>query len=320
MTADARRLAWALLSRAASGPCPALCALVAQEGVEEAAAAVAAGDVPMLINHRVLERANAGAAQRDLELMYRLGGRFVTPDDDEWPGELMAVFDSVGDDPDFAPPLGLWVRGRLCLRVVTEKAIAVVGARCCTGYGERVTTDIVGELAVRGWTIVSGAAFGIDAIAHRSALAAGGATVAVMACGVDRTYPSQHESLLAEIAESGLIVSEVPPGTAVSKSQFLARNRLTAGLSGAVLAVEAGLRSGTTNTIRWANRLGRPALAVPGPVTSAASAGCHRMIGDGRTRLVSCTEDVLAATAVSPPAAASPATGIGEDAAQGIRR
>lgn len=296
MSADARRRAWALLSRAASGPCRPLQSLIAQLGVEQAATAVVAGDVPVALDRRVLERGSSfDTAARDLDHLHRLGGRLITPDDTEWPADLLRAFDTDCDDPEFVAPVALWARGPLSLRVATDRAIAIIGARASTEYGNRVTCEITSDVAARGWTIVSGAAFGIDAVAHRGALATDTATIAVLACGVDRAYPAAHERLLAQIAESGLILSEYPPGTIPCKGQFLARNRLTAGLSSAVIAVEAGLRSGTANTIGWANRLQRPTWAVPGPVTSAASAGCHRMIADGRARLMTCTDDVIAA-------------------------
>jgi DNA processing protein len=175
----------------------------------------------------------------------------------------------------------------------SEQALAVVGARCSSGYGELVTAQITGDLAARGWTIVSGAAFGIDGAAHRAALAAGAPTIAVLACGVDRPYPAGHARLLAQIAEVGLVLSEYPPGVTARKEHFLARNRLIAALSDGVLVVEAGLRSGARNTVKWARRLGRPALAVPGPVTSSTSVGCHRMIREGEALLVSRAEEVI---------------------------
>lgn len=307
MSVDARRRAWALLSRATSGPCRPLQQLIAQLGVEQAAAALVAGDVPIALDRRVLERGSSfDTAARDLERLDRLGGRLITPDDDEWPTDLLHAFDVTSDDPEFVAPVALWARGPASLRAATRQAIAVVGARASTYYGDRVTRDVAGELAARGWSIVSGAAFGIDGIAHRAALDVGATTIAVLACGVDRAYPFGHERLLARIAESGLIVSEYPLATTPHRQQFLARNRLTAGFSAAVIATEAGLRSGTTNTVGWANLLQRPALAVPGPVTSAASAGCHQMIVDGRARLATCAEDVLAAVAASPSTVTPP--------------
>ncbi|MQY28043.1 DNA-processing protein DprA [Nocardia aurantia] len=293
--ADARRTAWMYLSRVVTGPCPALSALIDRIGVTEAARAVRECDLPESLRGPTELRRGIDCAERDLETIARLGGRVLTPDDVEWPSWRMLALGQLdaARDQSAVVPLVLWVRGPLSLPDSTEQALAVVGARCSTGYGEQVAAEIVGDLAGQGWTIVSGAAFGIDGTAHRAALAAGGTTVAVLGCGIDRPYPAQHERLLAEIAETGLVISEYPPGTTAHKHHFLARNRLIAALSDAVLVVEAGSRSGARNTVKWARRLGRPALAVPGPVTSAASVGCHRMIRDGEAMLVTRAEEVL---------------------------
>ena len=165
-----------------------------------------------------------------------------------------------------------------------------------SSYGNEVATEMAADLAREGTTVVSGAAFGIDAAAHRGALAGGGRTVAVLACGVDVAYPAAHERLLREIAREGLVISEYPPGHVPRRYQFLHRNRLIAGLSDAVVVVEAGRRSGARNTVRWARALARATLAVPGPITSAASVGCHQMIRTGEARLVTCTAEVLEET------------------------
>ena len=292
---DERRLAWAYLSRVVQGPCAALSLLIESVGVVEAARAVRECALPESLLGPTSKRRQIDGAARDLELMERIGGRLVTPDDPEWPAWRMLGLGQLepGRDRDGAVPLVLWVRGPRSLLESSERAIAVVGARCSTGYGDHVTGEIVGDLAAQGWTIVSGAAFGIDGMAHRAALAVGAATIAVLACGVDRPYPAQHDRLLAEIAETGLVVSEYPPGTAAHKHQFLARNRIIAALADGVLVVEAGLRSGARNTVKWARRLGRPALAVPGPVTSASSVGCHRMIREGEALLVTRAEEVI---------------------------
>ncbi|MEV5836002.1 DNA-processing protein DprA [Nocardia sp. NPDC052112] len=293
--ADERRLAWAYLSRVVQGPCAALSSLIESVGVLEAARAVRECELPESLLGPTVMRREIDSAARDLEVMERLGGRVVTPDDAEWPTWRMLGLCQLepGRDRDGAVPLVLWVRGPRSLVESSERAIAVVGARCSSGYGEHVTGEIVGDLAAQGWTIVSGAAFGIDGTAHRAALAVGAPTIAVLACGVDRPYPAQHERLLAEIAETGLVISEYPPGTVAHKNQFLARNRLIAALADGVLVVEAGLRSGARNTVKWARRLGRPALAIPGPVTAAASAGCHRMIREGEALLVTRAEEVI---------------------------
>lgn len=296
---EERQLAWAYLSRVVLGPCPALTALINSVGVREAARAVRERALPPVLRTATERRRELDTAARDLETIHARGGRLVTPDDAEWPAWRMLGLAQLtpGRDPDGALPLVFWVRGHRNLSELTERALAVVGARCSTGYGDRVAGEITGELAARGWTIISGAAFGIDGTAHRAALTVGGATIAVLACGADRFYPAQHERLIARIAETGLVVSEYPPGTSARKHHFLARNRLIAALADGVLVVEAGMRSGARNTVKWARRIGRPALAVPGSVESAASAGCHRMIRDGEAVLVTGTEEVLAETA-----------------------
>ena len=293
-TADERRLAWVYLSRVVEGPCAALSALIESVGVLEAARVVRECELPQPLRAPTEKRRGTDMAARDLDRIERIGGRVVTPDDPEWPGWRLLGLSQLDAERDLdgAVPLVLWVRGPRSLLESSERALAVVGARASTGYGDRVTGEIAGDFAAQGWTIVSGAAFGIDAMAHRAALAVGGSTIAVLACGVDRPYPAQHERLLAQIAETGLVVSEYPPGTIAHRQRFLARSRLLAALTDGVLVVDAGLRSGARNTVTWSRRLGRPALAVPGPVTSAASAGCHRMIREGEAVLVTRTEDV----------------------------
>ncbi|MFE3701648.1 DNA-processing protein DprA [Nocardia tengchongensis] len=293
--ADARRLAWVYLSRVVEGPCAALSGLIESVGVLEAARAVRECALPEVLRGPTELRRGVDRAEADLARIERLGGRVVTPDDAEWPAWRMLGLGQLdpGHDADAAVPLVLWVRGKRSLVEATERSIAVVGARCSTGYGNHATGEIVGELAARGWTIVSGAAFGIDGMAHRAALAVGGMTIAVLACGPDRPYPVQHDHLLGEIAEHGLVVTEYPPGTSPRKHHFLARNRLIAGLADGVVVVEAGVRSGARNTVKWCRRLGRPAMAVPGPITSAASVGCHRMIREGEAFIVTRAEEIL---------------------------
>ncbi len=294
-SADERRLAWVYLSRVVEGPCAALSALIGSVGVVEAARAVRECALPEVLRGATELRRGIDRAERDLAHIERLGGRVVTPDDAEWPAWRVLGLGQLdpAQDADAAVPLVLWVRGRRSLLETTEQAIAVVGARCSTGYGNHVTGEIAGELAARGWTIVSGAAFGIDGMAHRAALAVGGMTIAVLGCGPDKPYPVQHDQLLAEIVDAGLVVTEYPPGTSARKHHFLARNRLIAAFADGVVVVEAGMRSGARNTVKWCRRLGRPAMAVPGPVTSAASVGCHRMIREGEAFIVTRAEDIL---------------------------
>lgn len=215
-------------------------------------------------------RVDVLAPDRDLDTVARFGGRFVTPEDPEWPGGV--------DDLDLARPYGLWVLGQRPLGPAVGAGVSVVGARAATAYGLTVATDLAAGLAARGLTVVSGAAFGVDAAAHRGALAAPGLTVAVLACGVDRFYPMAHEGLLRTVAAEGLVVAEVAPGTTVMRDRLLQRNRLIAALTRGTVVVEAGVRSGALVTARHAATLGRALGAVPGPVGSAASAGCHVLL------------------------------------------
>ncbi|QBJ98031.1 DNA-protecting protein DprA [Rhodococcus sp. ABRD24] len=290
---DRRLLAWAYLSKVVLGSCPPLAQLISAVGPEDAARAVRERDLSSFLDRRTSARAHLDTAARDLDLVEALGGRLVTPDDEEWPRWRLLAFDGLGAGRDDAGPLALWVLGQRRIDDLTARAIGIVGTRAATGYGEHVTAELAGDLAVEGWTIVSGAAFGIDGAAHRAALGVGGLTVAVLACGVDRAYPAGHGRLLQQIAGTGAVISEYPPGTTPARYRFLARNRLVAGLSDGVVVVEAGWRSGARNTASWARRLGRPVLAVPGPVTSAASTGCHRMIREGEARLVASAKDVV---------------------------
>ena len=200
----------------------------------------------------------------------RFGASLVIPSDPDWPTRL----DDLGDNT----PHALWVRGDRTVLGRLERSIAIVGARAATGYGEHVTVEAAAGLVDRGFAVISGAAYGIDGVAHRAALASGGDTVAFLAGGVDRFYPAGHEQLLGRIVERGAVVSEVPCGVAPSRWRFLQRNRLIAATAGATVVVEAGWRSGSLNTAHHALDLGRPVGVVPGPVTSSASAGCHRLL------------------------------------------
>ena len=212
-------------------------------------------------------------------------GRFIIPGDAEWP---LAI-----SDLDVATPVGLWCVGDRKLSEASNRAISVVGARNATSYGERLANEIGGLAADVKVTVISGAAFGIDAASHRGALAAGGETVAVLACGVDVAYPQAHRGLLTRIAEQGLAISEAPPGARPHKHRFLSRNRLIAALGNSTVVVEAALRSGSLSTSNWANALGRPVWGVPGPLTSAASAGVHAAIRDGVMKVVANPKEIF---------------------------
>jgi DNA processing protein len=197
------------------------------------------------------------------------------------------------DDLGPATPYALWVRGTADLRFGCLRAVAIVGSRAATAYGSYVAAEVSSSVAARGWTIVSGAAYGVDGSAHRGALGVGGTTIAVMACGVDQPYPAGHADLLDAIAEGGAVVSEWPPGRNATRLRFLVRNRVIAALSTATVVVEAAERSGAVNTARHARDLSRGLMAVPGPVTSQQSAGCHMIIRDWDGTLVTSAADVL---------------------------
>jgi DNA processing protein len=215
----------------------------------------------------------------------RDGIRLICPGDPEWPTRL----DELGQ----AQPYALWLRGHADLRFGCLRSVSMVGSRAATGYGAHVAGEIAADLAERGWTVASGGAYGIDAAVHRGVLVASGSTIAVLACGVDHPYPAGHADLFATIAASGLLVSEWPPGSRPTRLRFLVRNRVIAALTCGTVVVEAGERSGALNTARHAADLGRPLMAVPGPVTSAQSAGCHRIIRDWGGTCVTSAADVL---------------------------
>lgn len=286
--------AWAYLSRVAEPPRADLAALVERAGPVEAAERIRCGAVePELAKHTEARR-EIDSAAADLELLARRGGRLVTPDDDEWPLLAFAAFDgtAAARKPDCRAPLALWAIGPARLDEVAERATAIVGTRAATAYGELVAADLAAGLVERDVAVVSGGAYGIDGAAHRATLAADGTTVAVMAGGIDISYPAGHSALLHRIGGNGLLVTEYPPGVRPVRHRFLTRNRLVAALAGATVVVEAGLRSGAANTAAWSRLLGRPVAAVPGPVTSAASAGCHVLLRAG-AELVTRVDEVI---------------------------
>ncbi|MFM2352634.1 MAG: DNA-protecting protein DprA [Actinomycetota bacterium] len=228
---------------------------------------------------RWTERLRATDVMRSLESAARCKAMMIAPGDSQWPVHLDALGDS--------PPVLLWARGDLGL--LRRPGVAIVGARAATGYGEHVSMEFSAGLCARDVVVISGGAYGIDGMAHRAALASGGATIAVLAGGIDRIYPSGHEALLTRVADHGLLLSEVPCGTAPTKWRFLQRNRLIAALAAATVVVEAGRRSGSLNTAGHALTMGRPVGIVPGPITSAASAGCHATL---RAEPVECVTSV----------------------------
>jgi DNA processing protein len=295
---DDERLARATLSYIAE-PCDRLLGgMVRRFGAVAALKAVRTGQVPSglvsagkepkrLVEHieRWRVRLPSADPEADLTVCAKLGGRMVCPGDPEWPTQLDALEDRA--------PYGLWLRGPADLRFGCLRSIAVVGARAATSYGTRVAADMGAELSGRGWTVVSGGALGIDAAAHRGALAAGGTTIAVLANGVDYAYPPRNDGLLNEIGDSALLVSEWPPGTTPTRLRFLVRNRVIAALTNGTVVVEADIRSGALNTAKYAHDLNRPVMAVPGPVSSLVSRGCHKWLRDGMATCVSGAAEVL---------------------------
>lgn len=290
---DAVRLARAYLSRVAEPYPAALASLVADVGPVEAADRVRAGEVSPSVASQTSARRAEEHARADLDLIARRGGRLVIPEDEEWPRWPFLALENVAARRCGGEPLALWVRGPHVLADVVDKAVAVVGSRAASGYGEHVAGEFAFGLASAGLTIVSGAAYGIDGAAHRGALGAGGVTIAVLACGADIAYPGGHQGLLGRVAREGLIVSEYPPGVTPARHRFLTRNRLIAALGGGTVVVEAGRRSGAKNTAAITLALGRPLMVVPGPVTSVSSVGCHELLREGQAESVSSVAEIV---------------------------
>jgi DNA processing protein len=273
----------AYLSRVVEPPCPQLASLVARVGPVEAAERVKRRALDERLLRVTEARHHIDTAEEDLTLLEKLGGRLLTNDDAEWPLLAFTAFSGVDTTkrPQAHPPLSLWVTGPARLDEVAERAAAIVGTRACTAYGEHVAGELGAGLVERDVAVVSGGAHGIDGAAHRAALAADGFTVAVLAGGIDVPYPAGHAALLQRISEEGLVLTEYPPGFRPQRHRFLTRNRLVAALAQAAVVVEAGARSGAANTAAWAWALGRNVCAVPGPVTSSASVGCHVLLRAG---------------------------------------
>jgi len=208
--------------------------------------------------------------------------RLITPDDEDWPEQLNDLA---------APPIGLICKGNI--NALRQPSLAIVGTRNPTSYGARIAGEFAAGFADREWAIVSGGAYGIDSYAHKGALIAEGVTVAVVASGIDINYPAGNTRLFAEICESGAMVTEFMPGHKALPNRFLTRNRLIAALSKATLVVEAAFRSGSLRTARDAAEIFRPVMAIPGPITSPTSEGCHRLIGERAAEIVTSVADAV---------------------------
>ena len=231
---------------------------------------------------RTIEKLRLSSADELFQSISNAGATFLTPEDLTWP-------QSVNDLA--APPIGLVIKGNP--KLLTGNSLAIVGTRNPTQYGVRIAQDFAAGFVDRDWAIISGGAYGIDAAAHKGALIAEGVTVAVIAAGIDINYPAGNARLFAEIAELGCLVSEVTPGTPAIPSRFLTRNRLIAALSNATLVVEAAFRSGSLRTARDTAELMRPVMAIPGPITSPVSEGCHRLIGERAAEIVTSVADAV---------------------------
>jgi DNA processing protein len=286
------RAAWTVIAEPGDGEAGAL---IAQRGavgaLDELLRAVAeprGAQIAPTTLERWSPRVRSIDVQRALRQAALTGVRLLVP-----PGDRAARWPHGLADLGEHAPAALWFRGDSGLLAATaQPAIALVGARAATGYGEHVAGELASGLVERGVAIISGAAYGIDGMSHRAALATGGSTVAFLAGGADRFYPAGHDELLHRIADRGLIVSEMPCGAAPTKWRFLARNRLIAASCAATVVVEAGARSGSLNTAGHAATLSRPLGAVPGPVTSPASAGCHRLLREYGAVCVTTAEEV----------------------------
>lgn len=228
-------------------------------------------------------RLTTAGVKKAIEEMSNLNGWFIAEHSQHWPKSL--------DDLGNHAPRGLWGIGNP--EPCTTRMISIVGSRVASSYGEFATAELLGPLVMRGYSVVSGGAYGIDASAHRATVAMEGSTIAVMAGGLDRLYPSGNRDLFKAITEQGAVVSEMPPGSEPTKWRFLQRNRLIAALGQGTIVVEANARSGAVSTANRAIELERPLGAVPGPIDSPGSDGCHQLIRDNKAQLITCSEDIL---------------------------
>jgi len=276
----------ALLSAVAEPGDQKIAALVADYGALGVIERIALPQPMPELHARLGARLAKAEPESDLERVRLLGGRLVIPGDLEWPTQL--------DDVGVVAPWALWVRGSQDLRLAMLRSVAIVGARACTPYGARIASEFASELASHGWTVVSGGAFGIDAAAHRGALAVDGLTAAVLACGVDVAYPPRHESMFELIGRHGFLISEVAPGAVPHRARFLVRNRVIAALTRGTVVIEAAIRSGSLATARAALELDRPVLGTPGPITSALSGGVHQILRHGALLVTSAAEVIEA--------------------------
>ncbi|THV43267.1 DNA-processing protein DprA [Glycomyces buryatensis] len=311
---DDPRLALMLLSSIVEPGDAELDELLGEVGPVEVVGRIWEGDVPERLRRLTSAQVActpdpADRADQIASATESCGARFLIPGDPAWPEQLRdlhLVCDA--DEPHLRPPRCLWIRGTGELAAICRRSVAVVGARAASEYGQHLADDLSADLTEAGWTVISGGALGIDRSAHLGAMARGGPTVAVLACGVDRPYPKANRSMFDLVLERGLILSEWPPGSATMRHRFLTRNRVIAALSAGTVVIEAGSRSGARNTARHAAELGRVLMFTPGPVTSSQSVGVHQLAREGwEARLVTRAEEVIEdLTGIGGPMAAPP--------------
>jgi len=249
-------------------------------GIEEVHARIIGRAYDPIKYAKIIDKVSNFNTDNEFTKISAAGAHLLTPEDPDWPIRV--------DDLE-SPPIALIVKGRRDL--FSNPSLAIVGTRNPTPYGTRIAGDFAAGFVDREWDIVSGGAYGIDSAAHRGALVAEGRTIAVIASGIDTPYPSGNSRLFDEICENGAIISEVVPGVPALPHRFLTRNRIIAALSQSTLVVEAAFRSGSLRTARDAAHLLRPVMAIPGPINSPSSEGCHRLIGERAAELVTSVAD-----------------------------
>ena len=255
---------------------------IAERGIPEVFERIKADIYDSIKHSSIVEKVKNFVSAQSFQAIEKTGAHFIIPGDADWPLRV---------DELESPPIGLIVKGNL--EILSNPSLAIVGTRNPTPYGVRIAGDFAAGFVDREWDIVSGGAYGVDSAAHRGALVAEGRTIAVIASGIDLQYPSGNARLFEEICENGAIVSEVMPGVPALPHRFLTRNRLIAALSQATLVVEAAFRSGSLRTARDAAELMRPVMAIPGPINSPSSEGCHRLIGERSAELVTSVADAI---------------------------
>jgi DNA processing protein len=233
---------------------------------------------------KIADRIKQSSGEEVITQITSAGAFLLSPEDIDWPVSLNDLA---------APPIALLIKGQREYLPNLIDSISIVGTRNPTPYGRRIAEDFGAGVADHEWAVVSGGAIGIDAAAHNGCLVGEGITVAVLGGGFNKNYPAAHEKLFAEISESGLLISEVMPDVPAIPHRFLTRNRLIAALSKATIVVEAAFRSGSLRTARDAAEIFRPVMAIPGPINSPTSEGCHRLIAERVAELVSSVSEVM---------------------------